>query len=477
MLIDAIPAFASGDAPHESRQARAISSFLRFIEKKLGVSVVRDARIAPYERPDLATAWKLASDLHRAGVIETHILPADPMPDEPHLKLWYAFCTDSTRHRAGGASLQSDLDALMATLAEALERTIWFTETDYFRNPIRARANEMRKPHIAPERFASFSPEQRTGRGNSLSPDASYLWVEGRSLVNNSPIYLPAQTVSGYGRHAESLEPLIRQRTTNGLATWPTQTGAQLAGALELIERDAYMIMWLNQLTLPRLDLSTILDEHDPLARFIARSERYNLKIHIVPMITDAPTHAICAVVEDTTGNQPRFTVGLKAHRSLATAIEKATTEALRARRGYRGRAARNETIDPTTPVEQIQHHGRVDYWAHPAHAEQLEFLIRGEKRAPVSAAWDVDSIEQHLHRIVAWCRSAGYEYASVPLTGSAKNPTTMHVEMTVIPELQPLYVMESHRMFGGTRLREIPEAFGYAPRDTLFSDAPHPFL
>jgi ribosomal protein S12 methylthiotransferase accessory factor len=353
-------------------------------------------------------------------------------------------------------------------------------ERDYFRRPILSTARELasRYPILAPERFVGFSEKQRlTDPDLALAADAKFLWIQGVSLVTGKKTYVPAQQVSAAHRpfSVTPREPMIRRLITNGLATWPTYAGARLAGALECLEREAYMVMWFNQLTLPRAKLPSLRARSSTLDTLIARCERYGLKVHVVPMLTDAPTHAVCAVLEDASAVGPRFVLGLKANRSLTRAAEGAILEALRARRFTRREDAA-KYFDPGKGVDAIGHRGRIYYWAIPEHAKHLEFLTKGEEKEFPEAAWENDMIEQHLQRVTTWCRDKRYECVAVSLGTSKKNPIPWHVEMVIIPELQPTHLTENFRHLGGERLKSVPEQFGYRARETPFIERPHPY-
>jgi ribosomal protein S12 methylthiotransferase accessory factor len=309
--------------------------------------------------------------------------------------------------------------------------------------------------------------------------------------MNGKSIYIPFQTISGMRREhflhndtetqGENLqaerEPVIRSGTTTGLATWSTRTGAILAGAMEIIEREAYMIMWLNQFSLPRIRLDEISAKNSSLGELLKKCEKYRIKIHAIRMLTDAPTHAVCVVAEDMSGLEPRFALGLKADRSLSRAIEKAAIEALRMRPKYRFFLASGKTWDIQTPVIDIGHEERAYYWAQKENSKQLEFLISGEILPPPKDSWDNDSDEEHLSRIIGWCRSSNFDFASVSLGKSAKNVTPWHIEMAVMPDLQPMHLLERSRMFGSSRWRTVPEKLGLTPLSEPYAAAPHPFV
>ena len=463
---------------------RSVAAFMAFLERQTGATVLFDRRRFPYGRADIAEASSIASLLHKANIIDSYSSLVSILPDEPPIKSWICrLARESVGEDkfTGGASVESDAEALYAALAEALERYLWYTQTDYFVKPVRATTAEIarRGLYMAPERFVGFSKEQRALDPKlALAPDATYLWIQGTSMQSGKKIYTPAQVASAATRAKKENrgEPLIRMITTIGLATWPEQNEARLRGALECIERDAYTIMWLNQLTLPRISLASSRKQSPAIDLLFEQCERYGLKIHAVQLLTDAPTHVILAVVEDTSECAPRFSLGLKAHRSLSHAIEKALLEALRARRTYRARVDRGYAWDPKTPVEKIGHVDRTFYWAAKENADKLTWITKGDEIEPLAAPWEDDTADQHLEKITDWCRAKNYECVAVSPGTSKANPTGWYVEVVVMPDLQPAYLDESKQHITGPRLTDIPQQFGYTPRATPYVEGPHPF-
>ncbi len=479
MIFDAVP-FRDLYAGSGSKD-RALRAFTDFIERKLGLKAIYDLRTFPYGRADLTEPLERAELLMRHGIIKEYGR-ATAFPDEPQIKSWYAICNNEISHQTGGTTWDSDEDALYAAVSEGLERYVWSTQHDYFVDPTIATVNDIKQKgrFIAPHDIAGFTDEQRAlFPARILHPEAQYMWIQGLSLITNEAVYIPAQVVTGLPRHSGQWapdEPVIRQQNTNGLATWPTREGAQLAGALEVIEREAYMVMWLNQLTLPKYSLSSISSRYPSLGKHFATCERYQLKTHVIKLPTDAPTHVVAVVLEDTNGNIPRFTIGIRSHRSLPTAIEKATTEALRSLRGYRQWINAGNSWDNTTPVEKIGHRDRLYYWSVPENARHLEFMVAGNEIDVETREWEHDTIEENLHRVIQWCKDNQFECISIPLTGSKKNPTDLHIEMVVMPQLLPTYLNEQAQEFGSARWNDVPRRLGYTPRSQPFATRPHPF-
>lgn len=461
-------------------KAKHTRNFLLFLERLLRVRIVISAREVFLGRSDLYAQSQLATRLLKAGVIKS-IRRVPVWADEPKFISWICQLEPSG-DTAGGASVTDEKQAISAALSEGLERQIWFTQTDYFKEPTKATVAEINKRglYLDPRKFVGFSDEQRNSSPElHMSETDVYLWVKAQSLLHKNEVYVPAQVVTPVINPHKNNEPIIRSQITTGLATWSDVTKARLSGMLEVIERDAYMIMWLNQLQLPRLNLPALLLVAPPsLKKIIADCEVYRLKLNVIQMITDAPTHAIAVVVEDESGVAPRFALGLSANQSLVRAVEHALLEALRGRRIYRYRIESREVWDQETPVSSIGHTERLFYWGVPDNARHLEFLTKGKIiEPPLNAVWEKDVTVEHYARLLEWCRSSGYECVSVSMGSSKINVTNFYVEKVIMPDLFPTYLQERRQFLGGEkRIRGIPERFGYIPLTKPFTERPHPF-
>jgi ribosomal protein S12 methylthiotransferase accessory factor len=466
-------------------RSRGLRALVRWFERKFGVSVVYDVAHIPYGLPELVDVFEIAEKLKRSGVITRYERSESPS-DEPHYYQWSAEYLTRGHHyeRGGGMSMESERDALLPALAEALERYLWLEETDYLVRPhtIPLADLEKKSNYISPRTFVGFSDVQRAeDKKMSYSPNATFTYARGYSWTHNKKVYVPVQTISASLVNTSSphcTEPMIHPQITTGLATWSTHMGAVLRGALEVIERDAYMIMWLNQLSLPRLDLESVAQNSDSIQTLLDTCTRYRLAVYSMRLITDAPTYVIASVVVDTTGREPRITVGCKAHRSLASAVEGSILEALRARQSLRFWWLPDPIVGKalTKAPQTVNHSERAVWWCDGVRSKELEFLYAGAVTPPPRESWEDDTEEEHLARIVQWCKNKKYEMVSVSLGTSRKNTTGWSVEMVVIPELQPMHQDERYHAMSGARIADIPTQFGYTPRTEAFNERPHPF-
>jgi ribosomal protein S12 methylthiotransferase accessory factor len=477
MIIDGIPYRKYLQAVEGEKKGSALASSFAFLERVFGITITYDAFTLPVNDPELVPLFTFAEEMRKKGICSS-LIRASSLEDEPRLFQWSVRYAEGDDRFASGASLVSQKDALLSTLAEAMERAVWFNHDDFFQKPTVSRTHDLRGAYLDPARFAGFSTEERAKHSRrKLDPDAQYLWIRGTSLIHGRATWIPAQTMSPAPHFREQIksEPIIRQTTTNGLATWPTLTGAQVRGIRELVERDAYMIMWFNQLSLPRTDLGNVpLDSS--LGELLSRCKRYRLKVHAIQLLTDAPVHAICVLIEDAAGHAPRFSVGLKASRDLSAAILGATTEALRARNGARRFLKKNPDWHAPA-VDKIGHRDRVYFWATEDRAKNLEFMVRGPL-IPFHESTKFQNDEEELEGYKKWCQEKNYECVTMPLDTSSiyMSPASWHTEMIVMPEMQPMHLTEEWRMSGSSRIKDIPTESGLTARSKPFTGAPHPF-
>lgn len=461
--------------------SKVIASFIGFLERRFKAEFLYDVSALPLGNPDMIGITTILEDMKKAGVLLDYGM-VENLPDEPPLKRWYTIFRGKEETRTGAATFDDDVLALTKAAAEAMERHVWYEQDDFVRSPTMATFDEMLKKGatISPRAFVGFSDKQRMSLPRlSLTDNSVFLWIRGYSWTQGKDIWVPAQTAYKRAQsspmHKNTVhEPLIRQSNSTGLATHVSRESALLLGTYEIIERDAYMIMWLNQLSLPRYDSDALAAKSPRLKKLVENCIRYRLKVHFVNLLTDAPVHAICTIVEDMGENLPRITVGIAAYHTLLDAAEKSLLEALRARRGARLSESRN--ISEGKKPSEIGHLDRLDYWIHHDRYKKLRFMYDGPIVTPPKDS-NKKNDAANFQEIIAWARTRGHEIASVSLTGSKVNVTPWHIEMMVMPDMQPLYFNEALPCATGPRVQSIPQTFGYMSRATPYTEEPHPFF
>ena len=453
--------------------------FISLLETRLDAKFVFNDDSIPFNKLDLVDLFETASKLRKAGTLNDVYAQHDS-PDEPPFFKWLVECnTGEIKEFAGGMSIDNDRNALTAALPEAVERYLWWSTTDYFEKPLVGTSEYVLKrlPAIAPDEFVSYSESQRQSHPCfGLDKDSSFLWIRGYSHTQAKSIWLPAQVVSAaHTLKPDTKEPHILSSITNGLATGPTKEFALLNGAMELVERDAFLITWLNQLTPEKINLDSLAETDSRVKKLVTLCERYRLTLSVVILPTDAPAHAVCAVVQDSSNVGVEVTVGLKAHRELSTAVVGATLEALRIRKTVRFRN-KHSPISPDKKASEIERSERSQFWGRAGSSANIAFLVQGESVTPEKAVWENDSIEEHWQRFVKWSIENDYEITSVDLSKSKKNVSPWQIHHVVMPQFQQMYLNEKMPYLTGKRLTSVPEKFGFMPRKVPFTDLPHPF-
>lgn len=423
--------------------------------------------------------FPLARLFKERGVIDGWREVSSEFPDEPRL-----FAFESS---LGAGTLSNGADALdrdaafTRMLAEAYERSRWRAADLAVRYETKAGtpAQVLREGKAAvPSDFEGFTRAELDS--NPLlrhRDDAPYAWVQLPSSIGEGPAWLPLQTAGAcyheaVFKEARGREPLVRPLSTAGLATGPTKQEAILAGLLELIERDAAMIWYLNRLPAQKIPHEVI--ENSPaLALLLGGARRYNLRVRLLSLPTDFPVHAVVALVEDDSGHKPALTVGSKANFSLGDAAQGALTEALYNRLVYR-----REHLDERPLPRDRRDWGPLDkiaFWGRTG-AGALSFLDASPPAVPrpftipepASADNTLAAIAQALRE-----KKLGAWYAD--LTDALGTKIGFYTVAVVAPGLQPMHLHERVPCRGGERLRSVPQALGYTPLKAV-NDMPHPF-
>ena len=152
-----------------------------------------------------------------------------------------------------GGTGSSRAGAASAAVGEAIERySATYVPVERL---VVASARELGDVAVAPGRFALFSARQHARAGFPYRPftvDTRIAWIEGREIATGRPALLPAELV--YLGRVPRGEGSIGYATSSGLACGDTVEAALARALLEILERDAFMIVWASRLTLPLVE-------------------------------------------------------------------------------------------------------------------------------------------------------------------------------------------------------------------------------
>jgi len=443
--------------------------------------------LSQYET-DLWDSILLAATLKEKGIIDTLSRRQSEYADEVQIPFRYLVRVKSEVSGPGwngvGNSFIDEKQALVAAIGEALERysiAYFLPEAGKY---IDASFEKIRSQALDIFSLAGTSPEERNAKNSALplyfNQKIIFRWMPGYSLTQERPLLVPLQLVtSAYRPWRTGEEPLLRIFVSTGAATGATFEDAVYRGICEVIERDAYMITWLNKLSPPKLDLESIDDSRFQKVLESFKRNRLELKITILP--TDLPVHVLLALIIDRTGAGPAVVATGDASLSFMEALWGAVTEAASLRlevRNHFEHATQTGEEFGFQDLSQIGRKGRLLLWARKGMEREIEFLLKGKEIKTEDFPDFLSSRESaktKMDFIAAAFKKEGLEAAAVDLTPVSIKSIPLKIVFVVAPQLQPMHLEEALPYFWGERLKTVPQKLGY-PVSPMINKLPHPF-
>lgn len=310
-------------------------------------------------------------------------------------------------------------------------------------------------------------------RCHVLEPDKSapLRWVRGISLIDSRPIWIPAILVY------LQLSPLsagerITMPISTGCAAHLTLEQALVSGLCEVIERDAISLTWLQQFSLPRIELDVV-----PawLSDFIARNDTSR---DVTQIFFDATSELGIPTVYSLQLS-PR-NEALAALVMCSTELDPAIAIAKVIRESASSRIALQQTRQvPESWDEFIDVFHGAAYMGHRDRLPAYDFLVNstGVRRLSEMPVWATGNPRRDLRNILSRLGRRGMEAFAVDLTTDEAKRAGMWVVKTIVPALQPLSFSYRARYLGHPRLYEAPELMGYQARpESEINFWPQPF-
>lgn len=380
---------------------------------------------------------------------------------------------------AFGASLSKE-EALSKTVGEALER---FFLSKYKRDDLKhasyRQIKRSRKHTLDINTLNGFLPWQKELRTQlSCTEDSELYWVVGEEYPSGKKIYLPAQLVFWNYKHDE--EKMLARITTSGCAGHFTKEQAVLAGLLENIQRDGFLVYWLNNLAPRVLDISTV---HDPeVDAFMEYLKRYRMEVIFLNTTTDIGVPTVtCVAIDRASEGGPIISLGAAAGFDIPNLLIHSAIEAVI----VNAYAANNDTCELKKDYlpfrdASITRRERLTMWKGPEMEKRIRPFLSGEKQSVqefIGTANEVKKPKEQLEYVMRRFEKLGrgYEVYVYEVRSPILKALGYHVVRTIVPQLLPLYLLEHTAPLDSRRLREVPEKLGYKAASEP-NPWPHPF-
>lgn len=398
-----------------------------------------------------------------------------PSPDEPHFEA----CAITLGRAAHGFGL--DFFSLASALDEATRRAIGHLAWAGGARPAGrlhvGSAASVTGAAIDLDAIAGYSPGLRARHGAALrwTSATEFVWIEGRSLLEGAPRWVPAQLVVGTspGALARSLrsEPELRPRVPTGIGIHRDPERALVAALLDLLERDAFMVTWLARLPARAMDVDAL--GTPALIEIRDRLARADIDMTASRLSTDAPVPVVLACLGSTRPDGPPLALGVAAWPVVADAVITALTRAFVSYRRLSARLADGRPWLSDADASRLDADTRSLWWAAAAAREGIRWLVAGE-RGPLPVE-DQETGDDVLGALRRWLARAGEDVVVVDLAdGTLTDRLHHHAVAVVAPALHPLHVDERRPARWSPRLRRVPEALGL-PLPAVLNTLPHP--
>jgi ribosomal protein S12 methylthiotransferase accessory factor len=319
---------------------------------------------------------------------------------------------------------------------------------------------------LPPPSLPLFSNAQYDQPGfpfHPFDPQAPARWTEGWNDTRGVPVLVPTDAV-WYGTDGSLLS-----ETSSGVAAHSSPREAVVAGVLELVERDAFMLHWLHRIAPPLLDLVG-----NTAASAMANAVRTDgWAVHIGDLTTDLGIPVALALAVRGDRRRPALLVGAGAALDLGTAAQRALSELYAASRAPGPGWTLRPVLAPTD-VRTLEDHGRA--YQHPDWLDHASFLWSSRRRRQLwPRSVDGDRLDSLVDRL-AHC-DHGHDVIAVDMTGPELEPTPLWVLRSIVPGLQPLGFADRVRL-GGRRLWDAPANMGRnaASSESDLNRTPHCF-
>jgi ribosomal protein S12 methylthiotransferase accessory factor len=391
------------------------------------------------------------------------------------VRLVTAWCESAYPHTVtGGGSGRTAQEARAAAVGEAVERySACVVDLDAC---VVATARELGSRAVEPARFALFSDRQYASAGfpyARFDRDTRLAWIEGVSLPDGEPAWLPAQLVHLAGHEDE--QPICHT-TSSGLACHETAAEATLAALLELLERDAFMITWKARISWPVLEWSG----NELLTAFERSFLRpTGLRWRAVDLSPFWDVPVVVAVVRSGAPGTAPLGVGAGADATVERAVRKALDEAARVRTWAQALRSAGRGAPAAEDVVDFDDHIR--FYAKASNAHRVGFLDRSPRRRHVDrvALLEGSRPEERVHAICRRLARRGASAYAVDVTAPDVREAGLAVVRVIAPELCALDVEHGARLHGGARLYDEPARLGLRARrlrEHELNPDPHPF-
>lgn len=278
---------------------------------------------------------------------------------EDNTTIEWAFGTDEDRDLA-------ELKAIMEGLERHASGIIPFTEL------VKSSARKLGKSVIDPRRVVAYTKRQYR---NDLplvpfSKDRDYYWKAVITFPKGEQRYLPVECLY-YPVDSKLIPQPYTFANSSGVAAGFSLEDALLRGLYEAIERDAFMVVWLNRIVMPTIQINSLPSNQQQRIKEI---EELGYQVHITNLTLDLTPVVLAVAVNHQ--QKPALVLGAASRSNVVQASSKAITEVEQQLHWSLRTSNRIHTLSNPKEVRSVSDHSAL-YASH-KHLSKASFLWKG---------------------------------------------------------------------------------------------------
>jgi ribosomal protein S12 methylthiotransferase accessory factor len=391
-----------------------------------------------------------------------------------------AFVMEKNFSNSGGASIFRDI-AISKSIGEAVER---YSSAIFDIDSLPLSSyNEADFPCVHPDSFALYSEDQYSREDFRFVPfttDTPVKWTEMTDILKSERVFLPAAAVyMPYYYYQGTGDSPILQPISTGLACHGSFEKAAISAISEVIERDAVMICWQAQLSMPQIRIETLSDSNYEIVK---RLEKNGSKVVMLDITMDHGVPTILSVLVSDNPESPALIFAGAADPDPERAVCKSLEELPHTRR-YCSRLMKYsptfqaEFPDHANVADQAEH---LHFYCDHNNAHYADFIFKSTKRKAFDEINSLveESTKATLYNLLQSLNNIGEIVYLKDLTSVDVKELGLHVIRAVLPGFQRLSMGYINRQLGGERLWIISQKLGFKGinKETGDNPAPHPY-
>lgn len=318
--------------------------------------------------------------------------------------------------------------------------------------------------------------------GTPIDRDRKVHWVYAQRLMGHGQVLVPAGMNYLFFSKLHPGEGVFWETSSNGCATHQTVSRALISALNEVLERDGFLMYWLNGLVPRQIDPTSIEDEQ--VCTWLAELRLANVSVWICDCTTEYGVPIIVTVLRDevTGGVDVNASAGFDINRAL----RKAMIDTMRWGLGYVSGSALDEASVRQARAQVRTMEERRLLW-HGGHMRsEIEQFVSGPKISfnEFAAQFNTNAFDSvpsiHVRQLLFHLRQSGFDGYWTDLTDDVARDAGLCVVRVIAPELMPMYFDDAQTPFEVERLYTFKRTMGYSDRRTErheLNRVPHPFI